>query len=84
MAPARYIERANARPQITTYSVEYIRAPETVQRALSLIRVGILLRLISLILFAFVADHRSENENAFFATPDEAAKRSPSAVSLCA
>jgi hypothetical protein len=26
------------------------------------------------------SDHRSENENAFFSTPDEAAKRSPSAV----
>src|ERR1700721_4056575 len=61
--------------------VEHIHAPETVQRALSLIRVGILLRLLSLILFAFVTDHRSENENAFFATPDEAAKRCPSAES---
>jgi hypothetical protein len=30
---------------------------------------------------AFVADHRGENENAFFATPDEAAKRVPSAKS---
>src|SRR5580698_1247330 len=28
-----------------------------------------------------VANHRSENQNALFATPDEAAKRSPSAVS---
>ena len=27
------------------------------------------------------SDHRSENENAFFSTPDEAAKRSPSPVS---
>src|ERR1700693_2001092 len=61
--------------------VKHIHAPETVQRALRLIRVGILLRLLSLILFAFVSDHRSENENAFFATPDEAAKRSRSAVS---
>jgi hypothetical protein len=28
-----------------------------------------------------IADHWSENENAFFTTPDEATKRSPSAVS---
>src|SRR5580700_779528 len=27
------------------------------------------------------SDHRSENENAFFSTPDEAAKRSPSTIS---
>src|ERR1700733_9786012 len=59
-------------------NVKHIHAAETVQRALSLLRVGSLLRLI---LFAFVSHHRSENENAFFATPDEAAKRSPSAVS---
>ena len=30
---------------------------------------------------ALVADHWGENENAFFATPDEAAKRVPSAKS---
>jgi len=50
-----------------------------VQRALSLLGIGILSRI--LIFIALVADHWGENENAFFATPDEAAKRSPSAVS---
>src|SRR5271165_4882481 len=33
------------------------------------------------ILRTLSSDHWSENENAFFSTPDEAAKRSPSAVS---
>src|ERR1019366_10272531 len=60
-------------------NVEHIHAPETVQRALSLLGVGILFRV--LVFVAFVANHWGENENAFFATPDEAAKRSPSAVS---
>jgi hypothetical protein len=35
----------------------------------------------ALVLVAFIADHWGENENAFFGTPDEAAMRSPSAVS---
>jgi hypothetical protein len=61
--------------------VEHIHAPETVQGSESLLRVGILFRTLSVILLALVTDHRSKNENAFFATPDEAAKRSPSAVS---
>src|SRR5580658_4314361 len=50
-------------------NVEHIHTPEAVQGALSLLSIGILFCV--LIFIAFVADHRSENENAFFATPDE-------------
>src|SRR5580700_1522683 len=59
--------------------VEHIHAPETVQRALSLL--GILVRFRILILLALVANHWSENKNAFLSAPDEAAKRVPSADS---
>src|SRR5208283_5834048 len=57
--------------------VEHIHGPETVQIALSLIGIGVLF--CALFFVALVADHWSENENAFFAPSDEAAKRSPSA-----
>jgi hypothetical protein len=46
---------------------------------LSLLAIGVLFR--ALFFIALVPDHRGENENAFLATPDEAAKRSPSAES---
>ena len=59
--------------------VEDIHGPESVQRGLSFL--GIRVRFRILIFLALVADHRSENENTFFATPDEAAKRVPSAES---
>src|ERR1700674_1538739 len=60
-------------------NVEHIHTPETVQSALSLLRIGILFR--TLLFIAPVADHWRENENSLFATPDEAAKRVPSAES---
>ena len=75
VALAESIGRAKARPQITRSSVEHIHAPETVQGTLSLLGVYILFRILIFIVLAFVTDHRRENENTFFATPDEAAKQ---------
>jgi hypothetical protein len=46
---------------------------------MSLLGIGILFRILFFI--ALVADHWGENEDALFATPDEAAKRVPSAKS---
>jgi hypothetical protein len=54
-----------------------VGARETVQGTLSLLGIGILFRVVLFI--ALVADHWGENEDALFATPDEAAKRVPSA-----
>src|ERR1700723_1354696 len=56
-----------------------MHTPEAVQGTVSLFSIGILFCV--LIFSALIADHWGEDENAFFATPDEAAKRSPSAVS---
>src|SRR5580704_3908049 len=56
-----------------------MHTPEAVQGTLSSFSIGILFCV--LIIRALIADHWGENENAFFTTPDEAAKRSPSAVS---
>jgi hypothetical protein len=42
---------------------------------------GVCVPLRAVIVFALAADHRSQNENAFLATPNEAAKRVPSAKS---
>jgi hypothetical protein len=59
--------------------VEHIHSPEAIQPGLILF--GVFGRFFAGTILTTVADHWSQNENALFATPDEAAKRVPSAKS---
>src|ERR1700735_3876664 len=60
-------------------NVEHIHSPETVQPGLILF--GVFGLCFAGPILTTVADHWSQNENALSATPDEAAKRVPSADS---
>jgi hypothetical protein len=79
VALAGYIERAEARPQITRSSVEHVHRAESEQRGHGAL--GIFGRLHVFVVAALLADHGSQNENAFFPAFDEAAKRVPRANS---
>jgi len=71
VAQAGSIERAEARPQITRQSVENIDGSKSVQTGLAIaLAVSVWC---GLFFFAFFADHRGENENAFFSPFNEAA-----------
>jgi hypothetical protein len=59
--------------------VEHIHSSETIQPGLILF--GVFGLFFSGTILTTVADHWSQNKNALFATPDEAAKRVPSAKS---
>ena len=59
--------------------VEHVHGPESKQGGLGAL--GILGRLRTFVLVALLADHRGENENAFFSPFNEAAKRVPGAKS---
>ena len=61
--------------------VKNVDGPKSVQRPLTLSCCLFTSLVVRYILRISFSDHRGENENAFFSTPDEAAKRSPSAVS---
>jgi hypothetical protein len=61
--------------------VKNVDGPESIQRPLTLSCCVFTSLVGRYILRASSSNHWGENENAFFTTPDEAAKRSPSAVS---